>query len=377
MKKWQRDYELEYLQRLEDKFSEFNECSTSGFSGMDKRVLANAMHDGHIEELDNSILCTKVLKASGPITADGHTVIGRKLKGDRLVEAISGDKDELIEKLKSFEESTWLWIWEEQEKFRYIAKSAGYIYIGSKVSSFAEIRGLYFKKGKDGMVLRGHPEVKDYEKLALTKLKLEKTYPVETALTGIKDKLQTLPEFTNHYSNYNKRGSWSAISLRGYRDDPTEVCKPIEMSTKWKKEHKNIKGEDDWEDWKLVDTPLREQFPEIETLMDLLPGKKHRIRLMKLKAGGGELKRHTDLVDPDQGLADGKIARIHFPVVTNDKVIFNNWDWFGNVEDVNMKVGEAWYLDVRKPHRAINGGTDDRIHIVVDVESNEELRNML
>ena len=49
----------------------------------------------------------------------------------------------------------------------------------------------------------------------------------------------------------------------------------------------------------------------------------------------------------------------------------------GYVEDVNMKVGEAWYLDVRKPHRAINGGMDDRIHIVVDVESNEELRNML
>ena len=76
------------------------------------------------------------------------------------------------------------------------------------------------------MVLREHPEVEDYEKLALTKLKLEKTYPVETALTGIKDKLQTLPEFTNHYSNYNKRGSWSAISLRGYRGDPAEVCSP-------------------------------------------------------------------------------------------------------------------------------------------------------
>ena len=51
--------------------------------------------------------------------------------------------------------------------------------------------------------------------------------------------------------------------------------------------------------------------------------------------------------------------------------------WNGHTDDVNMRVGEAWYLDVRKPHRAYNGGTTDRIHIVVDVESNEKLRSML
>jgi hypothetical protein len=111
--------------------------------------------------------------------------------------------------------------------------------------------------------------------------------------------------------------------------------------------------------------------------MDMLPGEKHRIRLMRLKSGGGELKRHTDQVDQEQGLANGKIARFHFPVVTNDKVIFNNWDWDGKTADVNMKVGEVWYLDVRKPHRAINGGTEDRIHIVVDVEANDELRKLI
>ena len=57
--------------------------------------------------------------------------------------------------------------------------------------------------------------------------------------------------------------------------------------------------------------------------------------------------------------------------------LLNNWDWDGNAPDVNMQVGEAWYLDVRKPHRALNGGTDDRIHIVVDVVSNQQLRNLL
>jgi hypothetical protein len=42
-----------------------------------------------------------------------------------------------------------------------------------------------------------------------------------------------------------------------------------------------------------------------------------------------------------------------------------------------MKVGEAWYLDVRKPHRAVNSGDTPRIHMVVDVVSSEELRKLL
>ena len=42
-----------------------------------------------------------------------------------------------------------------------------------------------------------------------------------------------------------------------------------------------------------------------------------------------------------------------------------------------MKVGEAWYLDVRKPHRAINSGDEYRIHLVVDVESSEKLRSLI
>ena len=42
-----------------------------------------------------------------------------------------------------------------------------------------------------------------------------------------------------------------------------------------------------------------------------------------------------------------------------------------------MQVGECWYLDVRKPHRAINGGTDMRTHLVVDVEANDEVRALI
>ena len=42
-----------------------------------------------------------------------------------------------------------------------------------------------------------------------------------------------------------------------------------------------------------------------------------------------------------------------------------------------MKVGECWYIDVRKPHRAVNDGTDMRTHLVIDVEANHEVRALI
>ena len=45
---------------------------------------------------------------------------------------------------------------------------------------------------------------------------------------------------------------------------------------------------------------------------------------------------------------------IVFPIKTNEKVLFTLWDCEGNMSTVNMKVGECWYMDMRKPHRVIN-----------------------
>ena len=42
-----------------------------------------------------------------------------------------------------------------------------------------------------------------------------------------------------------------------------------------------------------------------------------------------------------------------------------------------MKVGELWYLDMRKPHTAVNFGEEDRYHLIVDVRSDERLQGWL
>ena len=98
---------------------------------------------------------------------------------------------------------------------------------------------------------------------------------------------------------------------------------------------------------------------------------------MNLTAGGGELQRHTDQVDPDAGILNNKLMRIHIPIVTNDKVIFEQWDCDGKNVKGHMSLGECWYLDVRKPHRAVNGGDTLRTHLVIDVEANEYIRGLL
>jgi hypothetical protein len=379
MKAWQKGYHLEYLEEIVERFEGFNELSCSPFSEMSKNKVAEALEKGNIEILSGSsgythaIIESHVNRNRGEITADGNVVIGIKEDGDRIVTKISGDVIPLSNKLESYTEPTWLFIWEESVAQRNAATLAKYKKIGAKITSFGEIYGVYFRDvpGLFSDVERPHVKIPEYEKFALTKLKIEKPHLIETALAGIKDKLTTLPEFTNHYSNYNDKGSWKALSLRGYRSDSTFITKPIEMNKKWKAENLGSLN------WQIEDTPLRAQFPEVEVLLNQLPGEKHRIRFMSLKPKDGELRRHTDLVDSDQGIADGKLARIHFPIVTNDKVEFQNWDWNGKGDPINMKVGEAWYLDVRKPHRAVNSGDTQRIHMVVDVESSEELRKLL
>ena len=124
----------------------------------------------------------------------------------------------------------------------------------------------------------------------------------------------------------------------------------------------------------MQNTSLYVTFKEdVERLLEPFGDTVHRVRFMQLKPGGGELERHTDQVDPDSGGSLGKLARIHFPIVTNPEVMFTVWDYLGNKQKVHMNVGECWFLDTRKAHRAINGGTENRIHLVVDLITENKL----
>ena len=375
MKDWQKGIELDKLLKLEETWLGYNECCLSPFLEMKKNKIAAAMDINQYEYGDEWAIQSRVLKVKTKINMySAYKIpIATVEKGDRVVDRIAFNQPQaVVRMLKSYDEDTFLFINEEVGEDRFVAKQAGYRKLGIKINTFGDIQGVYFKDQPS--FLGDMREFKEqYMMLPEEKLVLRKASipDVSNVCDVLAERLNIMDyKFTNHYSNYNKDNSWSAISLRGYTPDWSFITKPEEMSKKWKAENKDV-------EFKLQDTELRKMFPEVEDLLRWLPGKPHRIRFMNLSPGGGELQRHTDQVDPDAGVNDYKLMRFHFPIVTNEDVMFNQWNWHAELVEAHMKVGECWYLDFRKPHRAINAGTEMRTHLVVDVEANDEVRNLI
>jgi len=367
-KPWQHGYELDYLKSLEKLYDDYNKYSLSPFSAYKKNNIAQDLHEGNIVFEGEGSYTYRLTKVRRPITMYQDVVIGTKEKDDVVITNLRGTDKFIVNFCEGIQtnqsNAVWVFIWEEDNQTKSIIEKY-FTKVGSKITSFGEIFGVYFKDAKNTLFSREHPNIDATHNIAITKICDANIELIES----IKTKLESLNiEFQNHYSNYNKGKSWSAISLRGYTPDIMRIEKPIEMNDKWKEEHKN-------EHFELQDTYLREVFPEVNQLIGRFGLQEvHRIRFMSLTPGGGELSRHTDQVDPDSGGSIGKLARLHFPIVTNDKVEFNVWEPNGNKKSVNMKVGECWFLDTRKPHMVVNNGNEKRIHLVIDVVTNEKLR---
>jgi len=114
-------------------------------------------------------------------------------------------------------------------------------------------------------------------------------------------------------------------------------------------------------------TEALERCDYVPEVIDSFPGKKNRIRFLRLRAGG-EIFPHSDpmhQVDPD-------MVRIHVPVQTSPAVAFH-------VHGVRLQMlpGETWFVDVRFRHSVRNEGDTDRVHLVIDVMANSELRAMM
>lgn len=357
MKDWQHGFELDYLKSLESLYEIHNSFTLSPFAKFKKNNIAEALHNKTLLLSPKSSLVLERSKVNTKIHMFRGVCIGEKLKGDITFSTLQGDSLELFTTLETYtSDSCWLVTFGGNSDIRAIAEQAGFKYIGYKVTSFAEIIVIYFRDSFYNFAPRTHPIVNPAELKGMAKL-----CDIDpTLLLSIRDKVLHLnPTFTNHYSNYNTKNAWSALSLRGYSADPSFITKPAEMNDKWLAEHKN-------EIFTLQDTPLYREFPEVRELLSFLDGDVHRVRFMKLAPGGGELQRHTDQVDLDAGNSLGALARLHFPLKTNDRVVFSTWNSNDEKENYHFPFGECWMLDTRKPHMAVNGGTDERIHLVVD-----------
>lgn len=362
MKPWQHGYELDYLKGLEKQYEEYNKYTLSPFAKYKKNNIAESLNKGTLINLGDAMFEVVVSKSASNITMHGDTVIAKKQKDDVTIGKLVGNINTLRKQISLLNgKCFFLYVWAENKPHCVLAEDLGFCYVGPKITTYGEVYSIYYKG-----LPRDFPKVDPAEYLSIQKVDNVDLNVIES----IHNKLKNLPEFTNHYSNYNKDKSWSALSLRGYSSDPSFITKPIEMNDKWKEENKD-------EDFYMQDTALFKQFEEVKSLLKNYGEKIHRVRFMRLKPGGGELERHTDQVDPDSGGSKGKLARIHFPIKTNNKVEFTVWDTKGNPQKIHMKTGECWFLDTRKPHMAVNGGDEERIHLVVDIVTEDKLYDKL
>lgn len=370
MKPWQHGYELSFLKDIEKRYAAYNEFTDSPFAQFKKNNIAEGLHKGTFRMIgEDSYLTITEAKVRSKITMHGDTIIGYKEPGDVVIQHVSNHSPEMIDYVNTYSNrNCWLFVWEEYEESKKFARNCNFTYVGCKITTFGEIYGVYFRNSSTSFEDRQHPQIIGEETVNICKC-------IFGAIDAskIRQELSKVEmDYTQHYSNYNKKGAWSAISLRGYRPDPSFIAKPVEMSKKWKQEN------DTWEEWKCEDTPLREKFPYVNEILSQIPTDRiERVRFMSLAPGGGELSRHTDQVDPHLGVTDGKMMRLHIPVITNPNMEFTSWSMHGIRNIVNMKEGELWYLDIRKPHMAVNNGNETRIHLVVDIEANDKCRRLL
>jgi len=175
-------------------------------------------------------------------------------------------------------------------------------------------------------------------------------------------KFQTLTQI----APYKNNNIWTALSFYGYGKEPSDIFKPGFLN-------------DDAEiDKKLQWTSLSSDaiMSPISEIISKLPCQFERIRFMKL-AAGKSLRKHNDNIDPD--IENKKIIRLHIPIRTNDSVVFtiyeNDEDEIG--QELNLKTGHYYYIDVTKPHSVTNNSDIDRYHLVVDCFMDSQLSAIL
>jgi hypothetical protein len=371
---WAKGYSVEELKRMTSVFAEHDAGMIHGGFGRFSEVdLVGALEEGRI--------------AWGPPAEDGRplwALVARAMQRRQGVKDFTGSARLRLEPGMGHvsrvawqghtREEGWLAVaatlagarrrlalelWQEHPGERLLADALELALAAVKIAASSEMRGVYVPRDL------APPPYPQHQAVGLARLERILS---PAALSALVAQVEALDGgYAQHYSSYNKGGSWAALSLRGFYDDPARIEKPAEMNRKWKREHPA--------DLELEprDTPLREQLKAVEPILAALPCEQfERIRLMSLAPGGGELERHADITDADAGAEPGRLVRLHIPLVTNPEVVFRSWDLNGVPRSLVMRRGGVYFLDVRKPHTAVNGGESQRIHLVADAIATDE-----
>lgn len=273
--------------------------------------------------------------------------------GAAVATHVAVDPDAQVPPLDRFD---YVYAYREDPNLSSALEAAGFGVRAVRISASAEILGCWSRDGGS------YPA---YDAATLT----EVPYQFPARVRGeVEAEVAALDGWHDDYPFYNRDGSWSALSLRGWKpDDPTWGLKPSEMSRAWWAENPEaaaLRG-CDW-------TVLSERCPTTVALLQSVEwwGQFERIRFLRLSGRGGKggrLLRHTDITDRTAGTRDGQIVRFHLPIVTDPAVRTIAWDLEGRRRSAHLGAWRLYYLDQRKPHMVENPVDVERVHLVVDV----------
>lgn len=376
MKPWQCGFDLDYLLSIEAKYGDYNARALGPFAAFKKHLIADRLRRNELHLGKGWAYVLTHAKVASKMTMFQNIAFGQRHAGDRTLSHISvdwadGEWMQEWNRLCSENSPLWIQVYAEDEiAVHEVSKMAARC--GTKVTTFGEVFAWFLRTPDDWLGLGRETRRIDCDPAhayAIGPVQIDASAQAKLFWEQV---CAAPPTFQDHYSNYNADHAWGAVSIRGYSPDTSMIAKPSEMNDKWKVAHKD-------EVFTMQNTVLRGAWPAIESILARFPASCvwHRIRLMRLAPGGGELQRHTDQVDVESGFGLGQLMRIHIPLQTNPDVIFEVWDATGRSRRVHMPAYTTWALDTRWPHRAINGGDTERVHLVMDVETTPELQRLL
>lgn len=177
-------------------------------------------------------------------------------------------------------------------------------------------------------------------------LKLPFEFDSERLLAGL-ERIRT-DEWVPHYNERDFGGVWSGVALRSGSGSATDLIVSPAVSAPFR------------------DTPLLDRHPVFREVLERFPCTLKAVRLLVL-APGSFIREHSD---NGLGFEDGEV-RIHVPIKTNPSVEF-----YVCGERMALKEGGCYYLNVNLPHRVSNRGTADRVHLVIDAEVDDWVREI-
>ena len=174
--------------------------------------------------------------------------------------------------------------------------------------------------------------------------------PIQLNLSEIQNELASVnEEWQSHFNTYYFEGSWTVLALRSPDGSHTNIVPDL------------------MEDSEYLDTVYMQHFPSVQKLLSTLNCPKMAVRFLNLKAGA-IIKPHRD---NELAFEKGE-ARLHFPIFTNPGVEFYIED-----DRLPLNEGDCWYINANLTHNVFNGGSTDRIHLVVDCKVNQCLTDVI